>query len=397
MSDRKLFKVVGKEESPAKQLDNDHRKRVFGRAYKIAFAVIIVAACLVAYFIYERTKVYESYLIASSVQRTDSEDMNLLNFNGNIMSFSKDGAGATDTSGKLLWNQTFTMQNPMMSVCGQVAAFADYGGSLIYIQNENGETGTINTDMPIRKICVSSGGYVVAVLEDAPVTWVYMYDFRGTIIATFRTTMEKSGYPVDLDISPSGELVGISYYRLDCNDEKSSVAFYNFGEVGKNNIDNYVSGYNYQNSLIPVIRFLNDETAVAVSDERIIFFSGAHKPVSTSDMFTTGEICSVFTDEKAVAVIYSNESEGSKYRLEMHDLTGKKLFSKDFDFDYSNIEFGNDTFVLYGDSSLFIGTYSGDLKYEGFYEKPVLLVVPTMSAQKYCFVTADTLDMVEFK
>ena len=289
------------------------------------------------------------------------------------------------------------MQNPMASVCGEMAAFADYGGSRIYLQKASGETGVVNTDMPIRKITVSSNGYVAAVLEDLDVTWIYMYDSNGTKVAYFRTTMEKSGYPIDIDISPDAELVCVSYYYVDCNDLKSSVAFYNFGSVGQNSIDNYVSGFNYSEEMIPYVEFLDTETAVAISDSRISVFAGAHKPVSVSEMFINDEIISAYVGTDAFAAIYSNETHGTKYRLEVYDKEGKKTSEKAFDFDYSNVTFGDGCVILYGDTSVYVATYSGKVKFEGDYSRPILLLVPQTASFKYTIVTEDTIDSVELK
>ena len=63
---------------------------------------------------------------------------------------------------------------------------------------------------------------------------------------------------------------------------KSSVAFYNFGAVGQNNTDNYVSGYDYIDRVVPLARFLDNRSLFAVSDDRIMFFGGAQKPMGWS-------------------------------------------------------------------------------------------------------------------
>ena len=373
------------------------RRHRLARVYTIGLVAVLLAAVLIGYFIYERTKIFDSMEIASSIRRDNIEGTKIREFAGSVMTYSKDGAGAMDATGKLLWNQTFDMQNPMVSVCGETAAFADYGGSRIYLQKASGETGVVNTDMPIRKITVSDNGYVAAVLEDLDVTWIYMYDSNGTKIAYFRTTMEQSGYPIDIDISPNAELVCVSYYYIDCNDLKSSVAFFNFGSVGQNNADNYVSGFNYTGDMIPYVEFLDSETAVAVSDSRISVFAGAHKPVSVSEMFVNDELLSVFSGTDAFAAIYSNEAHGTKYRLEIYDHEGKKTSEKAFDFDYSNVTFGNGCVILYGDKSVYVGTYGGKLKFEGDYSKPILLLVPQTASYKYTIVTEETIDTVELK
>ena len=384
------------EESGLQKVNRKAKKHKTERFYRIALVILIVGAILTAYFVYEKTKVYTTYTVNSSVQRSKADGVTLLEFNGNILSYSKDGANAVDPAGKLLWNRTFDMQSPLASISGGMAAFADYGGNVVYLQSESLESATISTDMPIRQIAVAESGYVAAVLSDTDVTWIYLYDMNGSGIAYFRTTMEKSGYPVTIDISPNGELVCVSYYSLDCNDIKSSVAFFNFGPVGQNSIDNYVSGYNYSNILVPFVKFLDSQTAVAVSDERISFYSGEHKPVSISEMFIIDDIQSVYYGDGAVAVIYKEPAQDAKYRMEVYNNNGEISFQKKFDFDYAGVEISKDSIVLYGDNNLYISTIAGNIKYEGTYESPILMVAPTVAVNRYTVVTEDTIDTVEF-
>lgn len=374
---------------------NSRRKRV--TFYRVSLVVLIISSIIIGYFIYQDTKVYKSYTVKSSVVRETIEGTKMLEFDGGVLSYSKNGAGAADANGKLLWNIAYDMQNPLMSACDDTAAFADYGGRTIYIQTTAGKTSTVSTDKPIRKIAVSSAGYVIAVLEDTSVTWIYMYDSNGSEISFFRTSMEKSGYPIDIDISNDGELVAVSYYYVDCNDIRSSVAFYNFGSVGQNYIDNYVSGYNYSDTMMPIVRFLDNHTAFAASGDRLCIFEGAHKPVSISEMFISDDLLSVYYCKDAIAAIYRNGDYDTKYRLEVYNKNGKIASKKVFSFEYTGVTFGNGNVILYGESDIYIATYGGDLKYSGNYSTPIKLVIPTKDQTRYVVVTQNTMDMIEFK
>lgn len=400
MSDKgNLISFPGGEdtESPVKRVKKQSRRRRFTRLTTIGIIVLALAALLIGYFIYVKAKTYDSYSLVSTVERNNIDSARILEFDGSILSYSKDGANAVGSDGTLLWNQTFDMQNPMVAVCGNAVAFADYGGSRIYVQTSKGETGVVDTAMPIRKITTSENGYVAAVLEDVDVTWIYMYDINGTIISYIRTTMEKSGYPLDICLSPNGELLCVSYYYVDCNDVKSSVAFYNFGAVGENAIDNYVSGYNYADTMIPMVRFMDSKTSFALSKDVISVFEDAHVPGNSYKSFITGEVLSAFYSDDCIAIIYSNEVNGSKYRLELRDSGGNVISNKDFDFDYSNVTFCDGNVILYGDKSIYVGTYGGSLKYEGEYDKPMLLVVPVVGTFKYTIVTEGSIDVIELQ
>ena len=376
------------------RINDKIRRHHMTRFYTILLLAALVIVLVMAYFIYEKTKIYSSCDMVNTVGRQDVFQSNVMPLGENLLTYSKDGANCMDAQGNLLWNMTFGMQNPMVSICRETAAFADYGASTIFIHTKEGNTAEIDTSMPIRKIAVSEKGIVAAVLEDTKLTWIYLYDMNSTVIAYFRTTMEKSGYPIDVDISPSGELVCVSYYYLDSGEKRSSVAFYNFGEVGQNNIDNYVSGYNYD-KFVPFVEFMDNGTAYAMSTGRLSLYEGKQKPVSIAENLISDEILSVYNSEDNVAIIYQNLSGEKKYRLEVYNSKGDIVSKTEFDFDYSGIAFGNEWYVIYGNTDLYVATMTGEKRFEGKYGKPIKLVIPTNVQSKYYVVTENSFDTIE--
>jgi len=387
----------GEDESALERL-NRHKSRKRNTRIMIGLIIIFaIFAIIFFYRLYLKLKKYESYELIKSVEFNQYSGDELVNFENTIMTYGKDGAQAVDSDGNLLWNQTFTMQYPLMAKSNDLLVFADYGGSTIYYQYKDGREGAVSTSMPIRKIAASSQGYVAAVLEDIDVTWIYMYDLNGTEISISRTTMEKSGYPIDIVLSPNGELMAVSFYYVDINDTKSTVAFFNFSEVGKNEIDNLVSSYNYADSVIPVVRFMTNGTSFALSSSRISFYKDEHKPVSQSEKMIYDEVLSVFYCEDAVAVIMRNNTIENKYRLELFSNKGEQLTSQEFNFDYTGVSFGNEHFVLYGGNHLKVVSYDGRLRYEGNYTEPISLVTATGSVKKYVVVTSSSIDTLELR
>ena len=69
-------------------------------------------------------------------------------------------------------------------------------------------------------------------------------------------------------------------YHLDNNDDdiKTTIAFYNFGSVGQNEIDNCVGSYSYPDMVFPEIDFLSNDKMVAFGDGEVILFEGTQKP-----------------------------------------------------------------------------------------------------------------------
>ena len=178
---------------------------------------------------------------------------------------------------------------------------------------------------------------------------------------------------------------------------KSSVAFYNFGDVGKNNTNNYVSGYDYLNSVVPFTRFLDNGSAFAVSDDRVMFFSGGQKPVTAAENLINENVQSVYYGSEYVGLVFNNTQGSSKYRLDVYHKSGKLEQSVEFDIEYSDVLFHDDQIIIYNESECCVYNISGTEKYSGRFDKATLVLIPQSSPYRYMVVTPDSIDTIELK
>lgn len=371
-----------------------HKFTIF---YRTVLVLALIAAIGAALYIQWRNKVYTENTVVFSTDVHITQDSTLVPFSGHLLTYSKDGAGCMDIRGNAIWNQTFEMQNPIVDVCQNVAAIGDYNGRTIYIMNTTGVMGNITTNRPVRDFCVASNGVIAVVLDDTDATWIYLYDSEGNELVYFRTTMKDSGYPVDVSISPSGELACVSYLFVDSGQMKSSVAFYNFGPVGKNNVNNFVGGYDYLNSIVPFTRFLDDKSSFAVSDDRIMFFSGAQKPASVAENLLADDVQGVYYGNEYVGLVYNSTQSSNQYRLDVYHKSGALSQSIEFDIDFRDILFHDDQIIIYNESECRIYNSNGAEKYSGNFSKTVLLLIPQSSMRRYMVVTPDSIDTIELK
>ena len=261
---RDYLKEKEKRQKTEKKVDykekiRSHKLAIF---YRIVLTLALVVAGIAFFIIQWKNKVYTQGAVTSSFPVIIVQGATVKELGGNILLYSKDGASCLDAKGNAVWNRTYEMQTPLISICDQMMAIGDYNGRAIYVMDKNGEKGTINTNLPIRDFCVSSNGVVAAVLDDADVTRIYVYNGNentDTPIVYGKATMDKSGYPVSVSLSPNGNLMAVSYLYVDSGNMKSSVAFYNFGEVGKNETDNYVSGFDYLDTIVPYVQFMDND------------------------------------------------------------------------------------------------------------------------------------------
>ena len=391
---KKKDREEGKVRISYREKIKSHKFTIF---YRTILVIILIAAVIAALYVQWNNKIYAQAVILSSAEINITQDSSLLPFSGYLLTYSKDGAGCMDVKGNAVWNQTFEMQNPIVDICQNVVAIGDYNGRTIYVMNTSGVMGNITTNKPIRDFCVASNGVVAVVLDDTDTTWIYLYDAQGKELIYFRTTMKESGYPISVSISPNGQIVCVSYLFVDSGQMKSSVAFYNFGEVGQNNTNNYVSGYDYLNAAVPFTRFLDNKSAFAVADDRIMFYAGAQKPTSVFEGLISEDIQSVYYGGEYVGLIYNSTESGNRYRLDVYHKSGEIKQSLEFDIDYRDILFYEDQIIIYNETECCIYNSNGMEKYRGRFEKTALMLIPQSSAYRYMVVTPDSIDVIELQ
>ena len=162
---------IQEDRNPRGSLDYDdtadrRRRRSLLRTVGVT-ALGILAAVVLGLLIRDRTYSRASFNNVADYEALDAATY--CNLDGCILAYSRDGASCMDDSGKKIWNLTYEMQQPIISIDGGVAAIGDYNGSIIYLVNKEKTLNTVNTNMPIRALCVSESGEVAAVLDDTDV------------------------------------------------------------------------------------------------------------------------------------------------------------------------------------------------------------------------------------
>ena len=370
-----------------------HRLAVFGRTLFVIFVFALLGTLV---YVQLKNQVYTSYVILSSIARQQYDSSVCLSYGNGFLSYSGDGISYTDAKGNAVWNQAYEMQEPMVRVAGSKVAVADYNGHIIYSISQDGNYIEIDTNLPIREIAVSESGMVAAVLEDTGITWIYLYSSMGETIAYIRTTMQNSGYPSALALSPDGTLLAVSYLTVDNGTAKSSVAFYNFSSVGQNYVDNFVSGSDYADAVIPFLAFLNNDTSFAVADNRLVIYGGGQRPKSVADVLLNEEIQSIFYNESHIGLVFLDTTGNGKYRLDVYNTSGLVDTSLYFDMDYKDIIFRKDNIIIYNETQCLLANMNGVERFNGDFQTPYLLFAP-IRGNRYLAVSQESIDIIEMR
>lgn len=396
-----IFSFLKKDKGEADEIRANYGSQVMRHRFLMVARILAVVAILiiavVAFYISYENKEYIDYDIVTEEDRMDSEAAVYIPYNGNVIKYSQDGAEAFKGTNTPIWNETFEMQNPYVVTCENYAALGDFKGNEIYVIGNEGKVGEIDTKLPTSSFCVSKQGVVAAVLEDDDETKINIYSPSGELLATIKCTMTQSGYPVDATLSDDGQKLGVSYVRIEEGELKSSVAFYNFGEVGQNETDNYVSGYDYVDAVIPRLKFINNDTAFALGDNRFMIYKGSQKPVSLAETMISDEVQSVFYGKEYVGLVFLNTGLDNKYKMDIYNDEGEIENTLLFDLEYTDIVFKNDLIIIYNERECEIYKTNGTRIYSGEFKDPVLLLVPTENKSKYIIVNRDGVQTIRLR
>jgi len=358
-------------------------------------SVAVVAAIIISLLVTYQKQQYSKVSVIHSVDRVSIETNSYINNFGSVITYSKDGVSCIDDKGTIIWNMTYEMQNPIVKRSSEYVGVGDYNGHIINIVDKTGNITEIDTTIPIRDFSVSKEGLIAAILEDTSNSWVNLYDVKGTKIGEIKATMSKTGYP--LCVSLSGEVVAVSYLHVDSDSMKSGVTFYNFGGVGENVTDKIVSSYEYVDTVVPTLEFMNNELMVAVGDNRLMYFEGSKIPKSTKDILLNENIVGVYPGSNQLCLVFYDTSGENKYRVDIYDTKGKLTGSYCYNIDFKDILVGNNVILIYNESQCIVVDSNGKEKYNDFFDEPVQFIATTNSDKKYLVVKDMKMDTVRFE
>ncbi len=361
-------------------------------AVAILCAVLLVGLIVVQYIF----RTFHTYRVVRETELTNGEGNWTAKLADNLLLYNKDGMRCMDAKGKIIWDVTYQIQEPCVAVDGSVVAVAGYGEHLIYVMDETGRIGEIDTNLPIRNLCVAEAGYVGAVLDDNNVYWIYIYDAKGNEITRARTTMEQSGYPLSISLSPNGKLLGVSYLYLDAGTVQNNVAFYNQGEVGQNYTGQYMSGYIYQ-EIVPELHYMNNSIAMAISNGRLMIYEGSEKPTVLKEILLNDTMQAVFWGDENVILVYDGTAEQGRYFMQIYDLQGTLVLEKDFDMDFTDIKSQNGIVTIYNNEEMLVFTLDGRERFTGGLGGNIIAAVPTTKKYRYLILFEEAYKVIELE
>ena len=207
-----------------------HRRKVRARLARLGLILVLICVLLVVW-LFNRS--YNSYSIKASVSREDTDASRFVAYGGGFVRYSNDGVACFGSSGEMLWNYPYSMNNPEIRINNGYFAIGDMTGSQVLVFNQSGFLREITTAYTITQIELSAGGLVAASLGDGTANYVNLYDAEGNQVYSVKTTLTGEGYPLAIAISDNAQKLALAYACISGDSVTANVAFYNFAETGQ--------------------------------------------------------------------------------------------------------------------------------------------------------------------
>lgn len=356
----------------------------------VIFGALVIAAAAGIFIVLNH--VDQNYDVLSTLENEDTQSSEYVQFGEDLLKYGNESVSLLSQSGDTLWNQTYDMSDPVASIQGDAAAIYDKRGTSMYVLKADGPVGPVATDFPIVKAEVTLSGAVAAILEDGEKTWVNYYASDGSLIVENQTRMENNGYPLDLAVSPNGEIIAVSYLLVESGEISSQVVFYNFGQTGQGQVDNVVAEFTYEDTVVPDLVYFSDSTCVAFRDDGFSVFQGEDTPEERQNTEISTQMISLFYNEEYFGIVTEGEEES--YCMTLYDPAGRERCSQEFDMEYQSISISGERIVLCDSAQIEMYDLGGKLKFQGDILEGAVRNLFQMSRNRYLLVSDEGIHMI---
>ncbi len=369
--------------------ENIHRRkrRRANKARLFVLLLLLAIAGGVAYYVYTTIREFKGYKVLSSADTIYEANAEYTEFGGNLLKFTSEGISYINANGDVVWTAGADLKIPIASTNGNWAVVADKGGNGVHVFNTEGAVSSLTMPYKILDIDVASQGAFAVVLESDTTNYINMYDSTGTPIYEIQTSIDKSGYPLDISISDDGEKLFTSYFFMQGIETKNNLTAYNFGSVGQNaNADRMVGGFSLEGEMVMKVQFLTNNLVAAFSDQGITLYDMKETPSERCRIrYQQPQIQSIFYSSKYLGTVErsSDAADNNAFLLRVYDFSGDEMFHYSFNMAYDTIHAAEDEVILTGGNQCLIVTKKGRAKFRYAFDSTVRNMIPTAGSNEY--------------
>ena len=364
---------------------------------KVITIIGIVCALLLAIYLFCVYRTYNNYKVRKTIKIETGTNSQYQAFGEFVVKYSNDGISYINGT-ETIWNEAYEMKSPIVDVCGDYLAIADKNSNTIYIFNKKGKVGEVNTSYPIIKIEVAQQGVVAALLEEASANYIELYDKEGNLIVSHKSLLSENGFPLSFSISNDGEKMMTSYLSIKEGSTENQVIFYNFSNVGKDEVDRVVGTFNqFGETIVPAVYFVSNEDAIAIGDNVLTIYKMKEKPTIRKEIKFDKEIQKVFYNEKYVGLIFENSKGDTPCKMEVYSLSGEKIMSKEIEMNLDHVKFAGKNVLMYDDVTCELISLKGVVKFKHVFTKQLDAIVPMESTNTFLLMTKNKIEEISLR
>ncbi len=370
-----------------------HIKKIFTGAIIIVIVVILV--CVAAWFLRHKGKTYNSYTVKATIEFNGASDVSFGTGEKSVIKYTRDGVSSYNSSGKEEWNVSYEMSDPIGDVCGNYSAVADKGSVDLYVMDGTGKVNRITTEKPIQQIAVADLGITAVWMDAGTEDYIVLYTIDGDMIAKKETIVDKDGIPVAMAISENGQKLVTSYAYLEDNVLKNKLAFYNFGDVGSNYVDNLVGINKYEDRIVADIDFMGNDHVAVFSDYGLTVFEMEEYERELKDIEITDTIEAISVDDEYIGIVIKDEA-GTR-RCEVYNEKGENKYTKNLEKRYAHFKISDSDLIFYEGTELYITRINGNDKARIELSMDITEILSIDGKKTYMIVGEKSVQTIELK
>ncbi|MDO4170381.1 MAG: DUF5711 family protein [Lachnospiraceae bacterium] len=381
----------------AEKMEKAQRRKKFYRIYRSVLGIAIVILLFFCFIAYQYREFHSFHREKTIIEEGMSSE-SMESYKNGIIKYSENQIAYYNSAGTKEWSKTYSISNPHIKICGDYIMVADLKGTQILVFNQKGEKHKISTAYSITDAEIAEQGVIAVALAAKNTNYIELYNLSQEKLVSIQTSIDENGYPLDISLSPNGEILCASYFIVDGVETKNRLTFYDFSEDGKRT-ENILGGFDYDNTIVPTVAFIKKDTVLAFGDDKISVYHIGSKPKLIKEIAIQSSIKSIAYDKDHFAIVrerYTDESEGN-YTLEVFSKNGNKVGNCSIDDDYTSMNlYGNKIILNSAYHSMIVNT-NGKKIFDYNFSKHLIRMIPGKKSNIFFTAYEDRLDMIKLK
>lgn len=353
-----------KERVRSEAFRDKERIRKVGILRDILFALAMILVFTSGFIFYLHNYTFTTYAVDSEMETGADYASRIVEFKNGVILLGSDSLSYAEKDA-IRWTAKLNVTDPIITVNGDYFSVYDQGSYYIYICDVTGIISTIKVSRVVYATDISASGVSAVLTESNDASYISYFDrFGNRLSVEVKTLLNATGFPLDISISPNGQLLSVVYYSTVNGIGESRATIYDF-EKGKpeNSYVIYTDDSAYLTDTLYVeSRFLDDSHLVLVGDNKLTFLERQNGGFSETHIEETSQVLSVFAEKNYFGLV--KEENGVRV-CQIFDILGKETASFEVPYAYSNILTEDEDILFVNGADLYLYNTAGRLRYEG--------------------------------